>query len=223
MKALAFVFSAIILALVFPILYGMTSNEWFLLGLIPAFPAVFYLQYKAIQIIRHEFTDSQQTARPDVAATRQWVDDLLNKKMANTLQIGGITHNAMQHEIKRLKTILLENDGYRALSYCCTESVSGCPHMIGTLWQGSTFVARISGGALSDGGFWRGFEIHAANDDQWKQWTDTCYDVACNGPGWQNYEHFVSSAELSMKMEKATEDGLKWEFVTKGGNLVPKS
>jgi hypothetical protein len=135
MKALVFVVLAILLALVFPIIYGMTGNALFLLGLIPTFPAVFYLQYQAIQTIRHEDSKTKQDVRPDVSATRQWVEEMMNKNLANVLHVNGTTHKQINDRLARLER-LSRQGGYLAFYYPKSVHELGFKEFCGTLHIG---------------------------------------------------------------------------------------
>jgi len=179
MKALAFVFSAIILALVFPILYGMTGNELFLLGLIPAFPAVFYLQYQAIQTIRHEGSKAKQDVRPDVPATRQWVEEMMNKNLSNVLHVNGTTHKQINDRLVRLER-LSRQGGYLAFYYPKSVHELGFKEYCGTLHIGENGETYCLYDIKVDGKYLVSATIVPSEHEGYKANSEANYDLVCS-------------------------------------------
>lgn len=78
------------------------------------------------------FCDSR---RPDVPATRQWVEEMMNKNMSNVMHVGGTTHEGIKHRISRLER-LNRQGGY--LAFIDDKSVRelGFDYLCGTVHVG---------------------------------------------------------------------------------------
>ena len=163
--------ASLLLGIGFPIAASVTGNPMWFLGCVVTLPLAMYMQYLAV---KSEFatTIKADSPRPDVTATRQWVDEIVDQKTSNCLRVGGEVHKAIIDDIKEIRK--------DAPAYYLLLGTSKSGRMVGRLLTG-----RQCGLAISKACAWVGnvpsplTEEEALEYKGWSEAADGHYNWEC--------------------------------------------
>lgn len=139
------------------------------------------LKAPAPKVVEPTIADRQSVEKPELVATREWVDEIFSTKMANAMFVDGRTHRHINRRLDRLER-LSRQGGWLAFTYPRAVSEGGFDYLCGTLTQGENGPNWCLVDVVVHNGYLVSGTVVDREDARYKANAEAAWDIGCNTP-----------------------------------------
>lgn len=139
------------------------------------------LKAPAPKVSEPTIADRQSVEKPELVATREWVDEIFSTKMANAMFVDGRTHRHINRRLDRLER-LSRQGGWLAFTYPRAISEGGFDYLCGTLHEGENGAIYSLIDVVVENGYLVKATVVDKENPRYKANAEAAWDIGCNTP-----------------------------------------